>query len=72
MLRANSPAYLVLVQEKAIMEKKTEILDNYVKSILKGEQDDIEAGDLEILQEQLHYMKGYLKCLTYRISRVQS
>lgn len=71
MIKANSPAYLVLVQEKAILEKRVEQLDNFVKSCRLGEQDDqdISKNELELLEEQLHYMRGYLRCLNCRIEQ---
>lgn len=74
MIKANSPAYLVLVQEKAILEKRVEHLDNFVKSAKLGEQDDqgITKNELELLEEQLHYMRGYLRCLNCRLEHYNS
>ena len=74
MIRANSPAYLVIVQEKAILEKRVEHLDNFVKSARLGEQDDqgITKCELELLEEQLHYMRGYLRCLNCRLEQYNS
>ena len=74
MIKANSPAYLVLVQEKAILEKRVEHLDNFVKSYKLGEQDDqgITKNELELLEEQLHYMRGYLRCLNCRLEQYNS
>ena len=71
MIKAGSPSYLVLVQEKAILEKRVEHLDNFVKSCRKGEQNeqDISKNELELLEEQLHYMRGYLRCLNCRIEQ---
>ena len=69
-LTANSPAYLVLVQEKAILEKKVELLDNFVKSARLGEQKDLTTSELQLLEEQLHYMRGYLRCLNCRIGAI--
>lgn len=74
MIKANSPTYLVLVQEKAILEKRVEHLDNFVKSCRLGEQDDqgITKCELELLEEQLHYMRGYLRCLNCRLEQYNS
>lgn len=72
MIKADSPAYLLLVQEKAILEKKTEHLDKFVKSARLGEQEDLTKSELELLEEQLHYMRGYLRCLNCRIGSVAS
>lgn len=74
MIKANSPAYLVLVQEKAILEKRVEHLDNFVKSYKLGEQEDqgITKNELELLEEQLHYMRGYLRCLNCRLEQYNS
>lgn len=70
MLKPNSPAYLVLIQEKAILEKKVEMLDEYVKSARLGEQKDLTTSELQLLEEQLHYMRGYLRCLNCRIGSI--
>lgn len=74
MIKANSPAYLVLVQEKAILEKRVEHLDNFVKSARLGEQEEqgITKNELELLEEQLHYMRGYLRCLNCRLELYNS
>lgn len=74
MIKAGTPPYLVLVQEKAILEKRVEHLDNFVKSCRLGEQDnqDISKNELELLEEQLHYMRGYLRCLNCRFEQYNS
>lgn len=74
MIKANSPAYLVLVQEKAILEKRVEHLDKFVKSARLGEQEDqgITKNELDLLEEQLHYMRGYLRCLNCRLEQYNS
>lgn len=74
MIKANSPAYLVLVQEKAILEKRVEQLVNFVKSCRLGEQEnqDITKNELDLLEEQLHYMRGYLRCLNCRLEQYNS
>lgn len=74
MIKVDSPSYLVLIQEKAILEKKVEHLDNFVKSCRLGEQDNqgITKYELELLEEQLHYMRGYLRCLNCRIEQYNS
>lgn len=70
MLKPDSPAYLILLQDKAILEKKVEILDEYVKSARLGEQKDLTTSELQLLEEQLHYMRGYLRCLNCRIGSI--
>lgn len=72
MIKAGTPPYLTLVQEKAILEKRVEHLDIFVKSCLQGEQRDISKNELELLEEQLHYMRGYLRCLNCRIGHYNS
>ena len=74
MIKAGTPPYLVLVQEKAILEKRVEHLDNFAKSCRLGEQDDqdISKNELELLEEQLHYMRGYLRCLNCRLEQYNS
>lgn len=61
--------YLEMVADKARLEKQVEVLDSYIKKAINGDIKDISKQDLEILQEQLHYMNGYLRCLKIRIQR---
>ena len=61
--------YIEMVADKANIEKKVETLDTYIKKAINGDVKDISKQDLEILQEQLHYMNGYLRCLKIRIQR---
>lgn len=71
-IKADSPSYLLLVQEKAILEKRVDHLDTFVKSCLQGEQTNVSKNELELLEEQLHYMRGYLRCLSCRIGQINS
>lgn len=70
MITLNSDEYLRMVSEKANLEKKVEKLDAFIKRALNGDVEDISKADIELLQEQLHYMNGYLKVLKIRIQRV--
>ena len=70
MITLNSDTYLRMVSEKANLEKKVEKLDAFIKRALNGEVEDISKPDIELLQEQLHYMNGYLRVLKIRIQRV--
>lgn len=70
MITLNSDTYLRMVSEKANLEKKVENLDAFIKKALNGDVEDISKGDIELLQEQLHYMNGYLRVLKIRIQRV--
>lgn len=72
MIKAGDHTYLVLVQEKAVLEKRVEHLDNFVKSCRLGDQEEITKSELELLEEQLHYMRGYLRVLNCRISQINS
>lgn len=72
MLKANSPAYIRAVDEKMNLEQRTEKLDTFIKEVKNSNNPDIDATDLELLEEQLHYMRGYLRVLNIRISRVRS
>ena len=70
MITLNSDIYLIMVSEKANLEKKVEKLDAFIKKALNGDVEDVSKQDLELLQEQLHYMNGYLRVLKIRIQRV--
>ena len=70
MLTLNSDEYLLMVCEKTNLQKKVEKLDAFIKKALKGDVEDITKSDIELLQEQLHYMNGYLRVLKIRIQRV--
>lgn len=70
MISINSDVYLRMVSEKANLEKKVEKLDAFIKKALNGDVEDITKADIELLQEQLHYMNGYLRVLKIRIQRV--
>ena len=70
MITLNSDVYLRMVSEKANLEKKVEKLDVFIKKALNGDVEDISKQDIELLQEQLHYMNGYLRVLKIRIQRV--
>ena len=70
MITLNSDEYLRMVSEKANLEKKVEKLDAFIKKALNGDVEDITKSDIELLQEQLHYMNGYLRVLKIRIQRV--
>ena len=61
--------YLEMVADKANLEKKVESLEADIKKALNGDVKDISRQDVEMLQEQLHYMNGYLRCLKIRIQR---
>lgn len=70
MLTLNSDEYLLMVCEKTNLQKKVEKLDAFIKKALNGDVEDISKSDIELLQEQLHYMNGYLRVLKIRIQRV--
>lgn len=70
MITLNSDTYLRMVSEKANLEKKVEKLEAFIKKALNGDVEDISKADIELLQEQLHYMNGYLRVLKIRIQRV--
>lgn len=70
MLKITDDAYIRMVNEKAQLEKKVEKLDVFIKKALNGDVEDITKSDIELLQEQLHYMNGYLRVLKIRIQRV--
>lgn len=75
MLKASDPAYLRLIEEKANLEKKVEHLEKFVRSARLGEAPkelNLSTSEIELLEEQLHYMRGYLRTINCRISQVNS
>lgn len=75
MLKASDPAYLRLVEEKAVLEKKVEHLESFVRAARRGEAPEdaeLTTSEIELLEEQLHYMRGYLRTINCRISNVRS
>ena len=69
MLKTTDTAYIRLVNEKMILEKKVENLDTFIKDATRGEVENITKDDIDLLKEQLHYMAGYLRVLKFRIQR---
>ena len=73
MLKSSDLAYFRLIEEKANLAKKVENLEAFVRSARRGENEvDLTLSELQLLEEQLHYMRGYLRCLNARISQVNS
>lgn len=75
MLNASDPAYLRLLEEKATLEKKVEHLEAFVRTARRGEASPelkLSTSEIELLEEQLHYMRGYLRTIRCRISNVKA
>lgn len=72
MLRTSDEAYKRLVVEKAELQKKVEALEDFLSKARKAEIKDITLQEIHILEEQLHYMRGYLRLLNERIGSVTS
>ena len=70
----SNEAYIRLLEEKAFLEQKTEKLEVFVREARRGElaTEAITHSDLQLLEEQLHYMRGYLRVLNARIARVKA
>ena len=71
MLRTSDAAYTRLIDEKANLEKKVEAIDSFINKCRKSEIDDITLDEIHLLEEQAHYMRGYLRILKMRISKVK-
>lgn len=71
MLRKTDEAYLRMLEEKAILEKRVETLDNFIKDARESKIDNITLSEIHLLEEQLHYMRGYLRILSTRIFNVK-
>ena len=71
MLRSSDAAYTRLIEEKANLEKKVEAIDSFINKCRKSEIDNITLDEIHLLEEQAHYMHGYLRILKMRISKVK-
>ena len=74
MLKTTDDAYIRVLEEKAFLESKVEKLDIFVRAARRGELKDsrLDHSDIELLEEQLHYMRGYLRILNARIARIDN
>lgn len=74
MLNTKMASYARALEEKAFIEQKTEKLNEFIKEVKRGEREveGLDKMDIELLEEQLHYMNGYLRVLNQRIARVSS
>ena len=72
MLRASDSAYLRLLDEQSSLSLKVEKLESFVRAARRGELHDLELtlSEIQLLEEQLHYMRGYLRTINARISLV--
>jgi len=71
MLRTTDEAYIRMLDEKANLEKKVEAIDSFINRCRKSEIDNITLDEIHLLEEQAHYMRGYLRILKMRISKVK-
>ena len=71
MLRATDSAYLRMVEERLELVKKVEALSDFLKKCRNNQVNNITLDEIHLLEEQFHYMNGYLRILTIRISKVQ-
>lgn len=74
MLKTTDAAYLRLLEEKVFLEQKVDKLDQFVLKARKGELEEavtITLSEIQLLEEQLHYMRGYLRTLNTRIANVK-
>ena len=70
MLRKSDEAYTRLYKEKCELQIKVDKLENFVILARKGEVADITLSEIHVLEEQLHYMRGYLRILKQRLAIV--
>ena len=70
MIRTTDVAYTNLIAESAELEKKVEHLEDYLIKARKCEIRDITLPEIHQLEEQAHYMRGYLRCLKSRIASI--
>lgn len=68
MLRKSDEAYTRMYKEKCELQIKVDKLENFVILARKGEIADITLSEIHTLEEQLHYMRGYLRILKQRLA----
>lgn len=68
MLEKGTPEYDVAVLEHDFLKSKIEKADAYLREV---QRDEISLPPLErnLLEEQLHYMRGYARTLGLRLNR---
>lgn len=70
LLKATDDAYKRMIVERVELQKKVEALESFLREGKKGNLDNVTKDDLDLLEEQLHYMNGYLRILGFRIKRI--
>lgn len=72
MLRTSDKAYIRLKEEQSDLKVKVEKLEIFVRAARRSELNDLEItlSEIQLLEEQLHYMRGYLRILNARISLI--
>lgn len=70
MLKVTDDAYKRMIVERVELQKKVDSLDSFLREGKKGNLNNVTKDDLDLLEEQLHYMNGYLRILGFRIQRV--
>ena len=68
MLEKGTPEYEVALLEHDFLKSKIEKADAYLRKV---QRDEISLPPLErnLLEEQLHYMRGYARTLGLRLNR---
>lgn len=70
MLKKDDDAYKRIAVEAAELKTKVTKLEIFVTRARKGEVDNITLHEIHMLEEQLHYMRGYLRILNQRLASV--
>ena len=70
MLRKSDEAYTRLYREKCELQTKVDSLEDFVAKARKGEIAETNLNEIHTLEEQLHYMRGYLRILKQRLAIV--
>ena len=67
MMRKSDEEYSRMYREKCELQIK---LEDFVSKARKGEVPDTTLQEIHTLEEQLHYMRGYLRILKQRLAIV--
>ena len=70
MMRKSDEEYSRMYREKCELQIKVDKLEDFVSKARKGEVPDTTLQEIHTLEEQLHYMRGYLRILKQRLAIV--
>lgn len=70
MLKKDDDTYKRIEEEASDLKTRVTKLEVFVTRARKGEIENITLHEIHMLEEQLHYMRGYLRILNQRLASV--